>query len=224
MATEIKKTETAEHKHDHTTEHTHTAHPTASTPKTPAPTPASTTKTEAKVEAKKEVKGEGKAGAEEKKGAEKKDAKGTAEKKAVVKKKYIPFVEKKNEKKSAEAKANQKLIATHKKKHPVFRGRFGKKNIRRKSIAKWDKWRKPHGIDLDKGLQHGFRPKVGYGSNGKIRGMHPSGYREVMVCNENDLAKVDPKVNAIRISATLGKRKRNIIVAKANEKKIWILN
>ena len=210
MATEIKKTETQK-----TEEHKHTA---TEAPKT-HPAPASTTKANEKVEAKKEAKG-----AEEKKGAEKKDAKGTAEKKVVVKKKYIPFVEKKNEKKSAEAKANQKLIATHKKKHPVFRGRFGKKNIRRKSIAKWDKWRKPHGIDLDKGLQHGFRPKVGYGSNGKIRGMHPSGYREVMVCNENDLAKVDPKVNAIRISATLGKRKRNVIVAKANEKKIWILN
>jgi len=143
--------------------------------------------------------------------------------KAKSKKKYIPFTEKENKGKSKEAYETQKTLKI-KKWHPVFRGRFGKKNIRRKSIAKWDKWRKPHGIDLDKGLQHGFRPKIGYRSDASIRGIHPSGYLEILVNNMNDLEKINPKIHAARIGATVGKRKRNIMVAKANEKKIWVLN
>jgi len=142
---------------------------------------------------------------------------------AKVAKKFIQYTKKENKKKSKEAVALQKSVL-NKKHTPVFRGRFGKKNIRRKSIAKWDKWRKPHGIDLDKGLQHGFRPKIGYRRHVEFRFIHPSGYKEVLVCNMNDLAKIDPKVEAIRISATMGKRKRNILVAKANEKGVWILN
>ncbi len=138
-------------------------------------------------------------------------------------KKFIQYVKKENKAKSKEARENQKklLAKTH---TPVFRGRFGKKNIRRKSIAKWDKWRKPHGIDLDKGLQHGFRPKIGYGRAVEIRDIHPSGYIDVLVCNINDLEKINPKVEAARFSRTIGKRKRNELMKKANEKGIWVLN
>jgi len=138
-------------------------------------------------------------------------------------KKFIPYEKKENKKKSKEAIELQKKLA-ERKWHPVFRGRFGKKNIRRKSIEKWDKWRKPHGIDLDKGLQHGFRPKIGYGNKAELKHLHPSGYREVAVCNMNDLEKIDSKTHAARISRTIGKRKRNEIVKKANEKGVWVLN
>jgi large subunit ribosomal protein L32e len=139
------------------------------------------------------------------------------------KKKFIPYVKKENKKKSKEAYEAMKNLKK-KKHHPVFRGRFGKKNIRRKSIAKWDKWRVPHGIDLDVGIYHGFRPGVGYRSEKSTRHIHPSGYKEVLVCNMNDLMKINSKVEAARISATLGKRKRNEIMTKANEKGIWVLN
>ena len=176
----------------------------------------------AKAEAKTAAPSE-KAEAQEKKPAAKAEKKAEPKKAEVAKKKYIPYVKKENKAKSKEARDNQKKI--NKKKHtPVFRGRFGKKNIRRKSIAKWDKWRKPHGIDLDKGLQHGFRPKIGYGRSVETRFLHPSGYIEAMVCNFNDLEKINPKIQAARLSATLGKRKRNEIVKKANEKGIWVLN
>jgi len=143
--------------------------------------------------------------------------------KKIEHKKFIPYVKKENKAKSKEARENMKKINA--KKHtPVFRGRFGKKNIRRKSIAKWDKWRKPHGIDLDKKIAHGSRPKIGYGRNIETRHIHPSGYMEVMVCNFNDLATINPKLQAARLSRTLGKRKRNEIMKKANEKGIWVLN
>ena len=150
-----------------------------------------------------------------------KQGKKEIERKPVLK--YIPKVKKENKSKSKEAREAQKKISKKKSK-PVFRGRFGKKNIRRKSIAKWDKWRKPRGIDLDKGLQHGFRPKIGYRNQKEIRGLHPSGYFEILVCNENDLEKINPKINAARLSSRLGKRKRNEIIKKANEKGIWVLN
>lgn len=166
----------------------------------------------------KEVKTEAKV---ETKTVDKKETKVQAKKE--IKKKFIQYVEKKKPKKSKEVLDIQKSL--QRKKHtPVFRGRFGKKNIRRKSIAKWDKWRKPHGIDLDKGLNHGRRPKIGYRREAALRDIHPSGYKEVLVNNIKDLEKVDPKVEAARLSATIGKRKRNEIVTKANEKGIWVLN
>jgi large subunit ribosomal protein L32e len=172
-------------------------------------------KTDAKVEAKAESKKEVK--------TEKKTEAKAETKKEVVKKKFIQYVKKENKKKSKEAYDNQKKL-WERKHTPVFRGRFGKKNIRRKSIAKWDKWRKPHGIDLDKGLQHGFRPKIGYRSKAELRHIHPSGYMEVLVCNANDLAKIDTKREAARFSSTIGKKKRNELMKKANEKGVWVLN
>lgn len=171
--------------------------------------------------------GQAKAKAEVKAETAKTEAKAetkTETKKVATTKKYIQYVKKENKKKSNEAYKTQMMINKLKTSHPVFRGRFGKKNIRRKSIAKWDKWRMPHGIDLDKGIEHGFRPRIGYRGCVEIRGIHPSGYREVMVCNFNDLEKIDPKTQAARLSATIGKRKRNEIVTKANAKGIWVLN
>ncbi|MDD3083897.1 MAG: eL32 family ribosomal protein [Candidatus ainarchaeum sp.] len=155
-----------------------------------------------------------------------KEAKEIKTKEEVVKKKekkYIQEEKKENKNKSKEAKEAQKKLEI-KKKHPVFRGRFGKKNIRRKSIKKWQKWRKPRSIDLDRGLQHGYRPKIGYRNDKKIRDIHPSGYKEIRVENLKELEKVNVKENAIRIGATVGKRKRNEIIKKANEKGIWVLN
>ena len=167
-----------------------------------------------KVEAKKE---------ETKKAEPKKEEVKKDTKKVKAKKKYIPKVKKENKKKSKEAYELMKKLKL-KKKHPVFRGRFGKKNIRRKSIAKWDKWRFPRGIDLDKGIEHGMQPRIGYRSQKEIRGVHPSGYKEVLVCNLNDLEKVNVKVQAVRFSATIGKKKKNELVKKANEMGAWILN
>jgi len=178
------------------------------------PKAAEEKKVDAKVEAKPEIKKEAKIQTT-------KEVK--VEAKPEVKKKYIPYTKKENKKKSQAVYDIQKKLSS--KKHtPVFRGRFGKKNIRRKSIEKWDKWRKPHGIDLDKGLQHGFRPKIGYRRSVETRNIHPSGFKDVLVCNMNDLEKINPKVEAARIAATIGKRKRNEMVAKANEKGIWVLN
>ncbi len=167
--------------------------------------------TSAKTETKKEVKVEKKEAIKE-------------EKKEVKKKIYIKKVKKENKTKSSEAKSLQEVLKNTKKRIPTFRGRFGKANIRRLNKAKWTKWRRPRGIDLDKGLNHGFRPKTGYRNEKKIRGTHPSGYIEVRVENVNQLEQINNKTQAIKIGSTVGKRKRNQIVESANKKGIWILN
>jgi len=56
------------------------------------------------------------------------------------------------------------------------------------------------------------------------RGLHPSGYQEVLVYNTEGLKKIDPKTQAIRIAQAVGKRKRTKILVEARKRKITILN
>lgn len=88
-------------------------------------------------------------------------------------------------------------------------------------------WRKPKGKDNKMRLQVSGVPrlvKIGYRGPRSARGLHPSGYTEVMVFNKNDLTKVDPGKDAIRIGRTVGRRKREIILAEASKMKIKVLN
>ncbi len=90
-----------------------------------------------------------------------------------------------------------------------------------------DNWRKSHGELSKQRRGFSYRPprvKVGYGKPAVTRGLHPSGFEEVLVHNVNDIAGLDPKTQAIRIGGTVGKRKRRDIVAKADEFKLRVLN
>jgi large subunit ribosomal protein L32e len=90
-----------------------------------------------------------------------------------------------------------------------------------------ESWRRPRGIDSKmrkkvKGWPKS--PKVGYRSPKETRGLHPSGYDEVLVRNMDDVRKVDPETQAIRIAHQVGARKRVEISAMADELKIHVLN
>lgn len=88
-------------------------------------------------------------------------------------------------------------------------------------------WRKPRGIDSRMRIQRSRSPrlvKVGYRSPKKYRGLHPSGFREVLVHNPEELKSIDPEAQAARIAATVGKRKRMLISEAAEEKGIKLLN
>ncbi|MEM3403871.1 MAG: 50S ribosomal protein L32e [Nitrososphaeria archaeon] len=88
-------------------------------------------------------------------------------------------------------------------------------------------WRKPKGVDNKVRKEYGGWParvKVGYASPKELRGLHPSGFREVMVHNVEELTKVNPNLEAARIGATVGRKKRLEIIRKAKELGVQILN
>ena len=88
-------------------------------------------------------------------------------------------------------------------------------------------WRRPRGLDNKirrkiKGWPPGA--SVGYKGPKIARGLHPSGYREVIVYNVQDLSTIAPDTQAARIAHTVGKRKRALIIAEAKKLNIKILN
>lgn len=111
------------------------------------------------------------------------------------------------------------------------RARNKKPKFERAESWKYDRfslaWRKPRGLDNKirqkvKGWPPG--PSMGYKGPKIARYLHPSGYKEVLVYNVEDLADIDAATQAARIAHTVGKRKRADIVAKAAELNIKVLN
>ena len=90
-----------------------------------------------------------------------------------------------------------------------------------------ESWRKPKGMDSKMRLQKkGWPPivKVGYRGPSKARGLHPSGFREVLVHNVEELEKLNPATQAARIASTVGLRKKLEIMERARELGIYVLN
>jgi len=90
-----------------------------------------------------------------------------------------------------------------------------------------ENWRRVDGLDSKmrkkmKGWPH--IPTVGYGGPKNARHLHPSGFVEVLVHNIDDLEKIEPKTQAVRIAHAVGAKKRVEISARAEEKRIRVLN
>ena len=66
--------------------------------------------------------------------------------------------------------------------------------------------------------------EIGYGGPALVRGLHPSGFEEVMVYNIDGLEDIDPKTQAARIGGTVGVKKRIAIENRAKELGIRVLN
>ncbi|MDO8869975.1 MAG: 50S ribosomal protein L32e [Methanobacteriaceae archaeon] len=106
-----------------------------------------------------------------------------------------------------------------------------KKKFKRQEYARYkklgQKWRRARGKTskmrrYEKGKP--AMPTVGYGSPKATRGLHPSGYQDILVCNVKELEKLDPSIQAGRISSTVGKRKKEMMLLKAKELGIKIFN
>jgi large subunit ribosomal protein L32e len=90
-----------------------------------------------------------------------------------------------------------------------------------------ERWRKPKGIDSKMRLGVKGWPKlvkVGYRGPRMARGLHPSGYRDVLVHNINELQGLNPKTDAARLASKLGAKKRSELIGRARELGIKVLN
>ena len=90
-----------------------------------------------------------------------------------------------------------------------------------------ESWRKPIGLHNKKriGIKgKGSLVQAGYGSPAAVRGLHPSGFEEVIVNNLNDLETVKIETQAARIGKTVGARKRTMMEEKAVELGLKVLN
>ena len=88
-------------------------------------------------------------------------------------------------------------------------------------------WRRPRGLQSKKRrhiLGKGEMARVGYGSPVAVKGLHPSGFQDVLMSRLQDLDEMDPATQAVRIARTVGQRKRMEIVKKARSLGLKILN
>jgi large subunit ribosomal protein L32e len=88
-------------------------------------------------------------------------------------------------------------------------------------------WRRPRGIDNKvRRTIKGWPPVPCFGYMGPkvARGLHPSGYVEVLVHNVAEVAKLNVETQAARIAHTVGMKKRVLIIAEARKLGITILN
>ena len=86
--------------------------------------------------------------------------------------------------------------------------------------------RKPRGIHNK--LRHhrknkGIMPSIGYGNPKTVRGLHPSGFKDVLVYNLSQLMNIDPKKEAVRFGK-IGNKKKKEMMKKAEELKLKVLN
>lgn len=90
-----------------------------------------------------------------------------------------------------------------------------------------DEWRKPQGGQSKLRRHFGYRwnlPSIGYRGPRAVRGLHPSGFQEVLVHNERQLEGLDPAKQAVRIAHGVGTRKREILEKACDDKGLRVLN
>ena len=88
-------------------------------------------------------------------------------------------------------------------------------------------WRKPKGYQSKQRLNMKYRTpmvRVGHRKIASVRGLHPSGFEEILVNTISDLNNLDPERQAVRIASKVGNRKRSVIHDRADQLGLRVLN
>lgn len=161
-----------------------------------------------------------------KKPQEKKDSEASKEKKIDT----VEIIEEKQEiykskiKPQLNKREKEQLITRRqiKKRTPYF---LRDEGFRYKRIPK--NWRHPSGITSKLRINLKYRPskvRIGFGAPKIVRGLHASGFKELIIHTVKELEGIDSKRQAVRIGSTVGTKKRLEIAKRANELNIRILN
>ncbi|MBC64752.1 MAG: 50S ribosomal protein L32e [Euryarchaeota archaeon] len=122
-----------------------------------------------------------------------------------------------------ETKANLAIRTSQMKKQPKFRRQEW---YRYQRLSK-SGWRKPKGMQSKQRLNMKYRTpmaRVGYGKISAVRGLHSSGFEDVLVNQPSDLDGLDPERQAVRVGASVGNRKRAKIHDRADDLGLRVLN
>ncbi len=120
-------------------------------------------------------------------------------------------------------KAALAMRASQAKKQPAFRRQEW---FRYRRLSKTG-YRKPKGKDSKMRQNRKYRSpmaRVGYGKVASARGLHPSGFEEVLVHTIDHLDGLDPERQAVRIGGSVGNRKRARIHDRADDLGLRVLN
>lgn len=114
-----------------------------------------------------------------------------------------------------------------------LRKKIDKKRPSFRRVESWrykrvkDSWRKARGIDSKtrKKKKLGVKsPTIGYRGPKKVRGLHPSGYIEVIIYTFDDLKNLNKNKHALKISGKLGAKKRIALTDYCQRRGFKILN
>ena len=116
----------------------------------------------------------------------------------------------------------KRLIRVRAEKRARFkRAGFGTK----KQLA--ESWRRPRGLQSKQRMHKkakGAHPTPGFGSPVAVRGLHPSGYEDILVHNPAELEGLDAATQAVRIAGAVGMKKREQMQGRAAELGLKVLN
>jgi large subunit ribosomal protein L32e len=88
-------------------------------------------------------------------------------------------------------------------------------------------WRRPdgkHNKIRENKKGKGSVPRIGYGADRSTRSLHPCGLRDKLISNVSEISDIDSKLDAARISATIGKRKKTVLLEELKKRNIKVLN
>jgi large subunit ribosomal protein L32e len=110
----------------------------------------------------------------------------------------------------------------------MARVKFLKQEHKRyKRVAHDPSWRKPRGHHSKMREHRKGNPRVvdaGFGKDVTLRGLHPTGLAEVIVCRVTELSLVEKKTQGVRIGGKLSQRNKVLITEAAKKMGLTVFN